>query len=279
MSNPPTQFTVFTKPWPNLSLEELGKLVHGLRFDGVELPVRAGFQVEPANVTHGLREAVKILKDQGVHIGSIAGPTDEHTISACGENGIPIIRVCLNIDLSIGYMESEIRIRSGFDKLIPTLEKNGVAIGIQNHYGNQIASAIGIMHLIEDYDPRHVCAVLDPAHCALDGEGEEMAFDIVQSHLRLVNYKAASRRRLNRITAREAEWEVVWSTARNSQVSWRKMTALLQREGYRGDICLTAEYSDPDGTGDLTGDDVLPFLKYDIDYARELFAEDFGAEL
>ena len=40
-------YTVFTKPWPSKSLSELGAFVKGLGFDGVELPVRPKFQVEP----------------------------------------------------------------------------------------------------------------------------------------------------------------------------------------------------------------------------------------
>ena len=44
------RLTVFSKPWPELSLEALGKLVKGLGFDGVEFPVRPGYQVTPENV-------------------------------------------------------------------------------------------------------------------------------------------------------------------------------------------------------------------------------------
>ena len=112
MADYSNRFTVFTKPWQSLSLEDLGKLVKAVGFDGVELAVRPGYQVEPDNVSKGLREAVKILGDQGVVISSIAGPTDEPTIAACGENGIPIIRICQGIDLKIGYLESEKKISS-----------------------------------------------------------------------------------------------------------------------------------------------------------------------
>ncbi len=54
------QFSVFTKPW-HLPLPELAALVKGWGFDGVELPVRPGYQVTPENVRRGLPEAVRIL--------------------------------------------------------------------------------------------------------------------------------------------------------------------------------------------------------------------------
>ena len=40
-------FSVFTKPWKTQPLVEVGELVKRLGFDGIELPVRPGFQVEP----------------------------------------------------------------------------------------------------------------------------------------------------------------------------------------------------------------------------------------
>ena len=266
------RFTVFTKPWPALTLPELARLVRRLGFDGVELTVRDGYQVEPSRVEQGLREATKVLADEGLHIGSVAGPVDTPTITACGENGVPIIRVCEGIDLSVGYYESERRIRARYDALLGDLADAGVAVGVQNHCGTQIGSAIGIMHLIERYDPAQVCAVLDPAHCAVDGEPEAMALDIVWTHLRLINFKAASHRRTNRITAEEAEWEVLWTTARHSGYSWRTMVKELRRRGYAGDVCLPAEYSPETGNGQLMGDDVIPNLTCDLGYIKSLFS-------
>ena len=71
-----TQFTVFTKPWPDMSLPELARFIQKLGFHGVELPVRPGYQVVPENVEKGLPEAARIFADHGVKIGSVAGPAD-----------------------------------------------------------------------------------------------------------------------------------------------------------------------------------------------------------
>lgn len=279
--NPPpkNRFTVFTKPWRELSLAELGALVHELGFDGVELPVRDGYQVEPESVSKGLAEASKVLADHGVFIGSVAGPVDAATIGACGENGVPLIRTCVSIDMSIGYAESERRTRARFESLVPALDNAGVTVGVQNHYGTMVGSAIGIMHLIESFAPNHVGAVLDPAHCAVDGEPAEMALDIVWSHLCLVNFKSASHRRTNRISALEAEWEVIWTTAPHSGYSWREMATLLRSRGYGGDICLPAEYSTSEGGGQLMGEAVIRNLQYDIAYIKHLFSSDVDSQV
>lgn len=272
MGDRKVELTIFTKPWTE-PLADMGRKVKALGFDGVELPVRPGYQVEPDTVGKGLPEAARILKEEGLKIGSVAGTADEATIAACGEAGAPMIRVCESIDMKIGYMASVKRIRERYDALLPALEKHGVAIGVQNHCDYCVGSAIGLMHLIEDYDPAQVCAVLDPAHCAVDGEPEDMAIDICWPHLRLVNFKAAFHRRLNGPEEVEARYAIHWTTCHHSGFSWSKTVKVLLERGYEGDFCLPAEYSKLDGGGQLMGDDVLRPLNVDLAYMEELLDE------
>ena len=81
------QFTVFTKPWPDKSLPELAQFIKDLGFDGVELPVRFGYQVTPDNVGKTLPEAAKIFADHDLKIGSIAGTSDNAMIAAKDNEG------------------------------------------------------------------------------------------------------------------------------------------------------------------------------------------------
>ncbi len=266
---------VFTKPWQTMPLADLAKFVKGLGLDGIELPVRTGYQVEPQNIAKGLPEAVRIFKDHGLHIGSVAGNTDEPTIAACGECGVPIIRVCIGIDMKIGYTATEKMLREQYDKLIPALERHNVAIGVQNHCDYCIGSAIGIMHLIEHYEPKHVCAVLDMAHCSVDGEPEDMAIDICWPHLRLVNFKSAFHLRANGPEAVEARYAVYWTTCHHSGFSWSKAVNELKVRGYQGGVSLCAEYHAPSG-GQLMEMDVVRPLKEDIAYLKFLLAQPAG---
>ena len=245
MTETANPFTVFTKPWPEMSLPELADFVKGLGFGGVELPLRPGYQVTPDTISDGLPEAARVLGDRGIRIGSVAGPTDEKTIAACGEAGVPIIRICVGIDMEIGYMATEEKLRREYDALVPILDKHDVSIGVQNHCGAMVGSAVGIMHLIEKYDPKHMSAVLDPAHSAVDGEPEAMGLDIVWSHLSLINFKAAFRMRTNGPEDPEAKWKVHWTTGRHSGFSWSLMVNLLKGRGYTKDICLPPSTARP----------------------------------
>ena len=274
MTDREAQVLVFVKHWPELSLQELGAMVKGLGFDGVELPVRPGFQVTPETAVQKLPEAVRILADQGIRTASVAAEAAKNIIAACGNAGVPLIRIMAPIDRKAGYLATESKLRNELDALLPVLEENGVAIGVQNHCGEFIGSAIGLMHLIEGYDPELVGAVLDLGHSGLVGEPEEMAIDIVWSHLLLVNLKSAYWRRAAGQEAKDALWEPYWTLGGFGLCSWRKTVKELQRRGYGGDICLTAEYSRPDGSGAaLGGEGVKERVRQDLDYLRSLMQE------
>lgn len=265
--------TVFTKPWTDPLPEMASKLVD-LGFDGVELAVRPGYQVLPESVTVDLPKAVKTLDAAGLKTPSIAGDIDEATINACGEAGIGIIRICAPIDLEIGYVASVERYRRQFDAVLPALERNGVAIGVQNHYGNHIGSAVGLAHLLADYDPKLVCGVLDMAHCSVDGEPVQMAVDIARPHMNgLVNFKSACHLRANGPEI-EADYVVHWTTHNHGGYNWRALVAELQKTGFQGAFCMPAEYSQRAGKhGQRMGDDVIPFLKKDIAHLKSLIDE------
>ena len=256
-------YSVFTKPWREQSIAELGKLVSGLGFTAIEFPVRPGYQVEPENVGRGLPELARGLADYGVSIASVAGPTDEATIAACAEAGVPTVRICLRMDAPDGYLAAEARLRREYDAMIPLLERYGVQIGIQNHNGPDLANALAIRHLIGDYAPKHFGAVWDAAHEALAGTEPEFALDIIWSHLCMVNLKNGFWQRINGPEAPYALWKTYWTSGQHGLANWPRVVAELKRRGYRGVVCLTAEYSDHDSVDRLIAEDMA--------FAQELF--------
>ena len=237
------QFTVFTKPWRGLALPQLGDLVAGLGFDGIEFPVRPGYQVEPETVAE-LPHAAKVLAEHGVKILSVAGPIDEATIAACAEAGVPVIRIMARVSPGESYPQAEERYRRQFDALLPLLERYGVTVGVQNHCGRFLANAVGLRALIGDYDPQRIAAVWDAAHEALNGSEPDLALDAIWSHLCMVNLKNAIWRRTTGPEAEFAQWKVYWTSGRHGLASWPRVAEELKRRAFQGVVCLTAEYSD-----------------------------------
>jgi sugar phosphate isomerase/epimerase len=122
---------------------------------------------------------------------------------------------------------------------------------------------MGIRHLIENYDPKHIGAVWDAAHNALNGEEPELAIDIVWSHLCMVNLKNAFWLRTNGPEAEVVSWKPYWTTGRQGLASWPRVAAELKRRNYEGVVCLTAEYSDEGSVNRLIAEDIA--------FAKSLF--------
>jgi sugar phosphate isomerase/epimerase len=256
------KYAVFTKPWPDLSLAELGELVSTLGFDGIELPVRPGFQIEPEDVAD-LPKAVKLLAEFGVAITSVAGPADEVTMAACAEAGVPTIRVMARVEAGESYPEAESRLRCEYDALVPLLEKYGVQLGVQNHCDRFVMHAVGLRELVRQYDPKAIAIVWDAAHEALNGGLPDLALDVVWPHLCMVNLKNAMWLRTNGPEAEVAQWKVYWTSGRQGLANWSKVVAELKQRNYEGVVCLTAEYSDQEAVNRLIAEDIA--------FARSLF--------
>ena len=257
-------FSVFTKAWKTVPLGRLGELVRGMGFEGVELPVRPGFQVEPERAGRDLPAAVRQLADAGVPIRSVAATADEAMITACADAGVRVIRIMAPIRTDESYAAAEERYRREFDELLPALDRAGVTVGVQNHAGRQVANAIGLRSLIGRYDPRHVAAVWDAGHEALAGTEPELAIDIIWPHLRIVNLKNAIWLQSAEAGAASAEWSPYWTAGRLGLSPWPRVAAELRRRGYAGTVCVTAEYSGAVSVERQAAEDLA--------FARTLFA-------
>lgn len=255
-------YSVFTKPW-KMPLPELGEHVAGLGFSAIELPVRPGYQVEPENVARGLPKAARILARAGVRIASVAGPTDEATILACAEAGVPIIRTMARVGPA-GYLASVAALQAEYAALVPALERAAVIIGVQNHCDRFVTNAVGLRDLLAPFDPRHVAAVWDAAHEALNGMEPDMALEVIWPHLCMVNLKNAYWQRTSGPEAEVATWRHYWTSGRQGLASWPRVIAELNRRGYSGTVCLPAEYTDEEAVDRL--------IVEDLAFARGLFA-------
>jgi sugar phosphate isomerase/epimerase len=261
-----TQFAVFVKPWKSLNLHNLALHVQQFGLNLIELPVRAGFAVEPQRIEQDLSGAVKLLADFGITITNVTVDlplTDERLYAACAANGITMNRVMFK-RISPSYWESEAVARRQLDAALPLAEQYGVRIGVQHHYGNSIPlNSMGLYHLVKDYDPRWVGAIWDPAHNALQGEDAQTGLELVQSHLCMVNLKNAYWRRTNPPDGSEAQWGAYFCAGPHGRTSWGEVAQGVKRVGYTGPVTFSAEYTDDTYTDHL--------LAADLAYARKLF--------
>lgn len=271
------KFSVFTKPWKDISLEQLAEKVAKMGFDAVEYPLREGFQVQPSDGVAGAKRLNKVFSEYGIEVASIAGGidvrfvegsnevigVDETLFESCREAGSNIIRICQNLDGALGFHKNVERIRREYDALLPLCEKYGITLGVQMHCGESISNSAETYILLKDYDPRYIAAVWDSGHSGLAGNDPRIALDMIWDQLCMVNFKAAYRCRSNGPEAAEATWTEHWTTAKNACGSWKEAVEYLKTRNYQGIVCMPAEYSDEPNVDDYT--------KEDLAYLKELF--------
>lgn len=278
MSDKKLRYSVFTKPWKNCSLDELGELVHKMGFDGVEYPLRPGYQVEPSEGVKGIVRLSETLAKHDVSVESIASGVDvalvdgtyktqgagEAVFEGCARAGVPIIRICQNMDLNLGFHKNIEKIKRQYDAILPLCEKYNVTLGVQMHCGVSVFNSAELYLLVKDYDPKYIAAVWDSGHSGLAMTEPEIAIDTVWNNLCMVNFKGAYYRRINGPEADEAKWRAYWTTAEHAQGSWKRAVDYLKTRGYKGAVCLPAEYSDEPN--------VEAYIAKDIKYIKGLFA-------
>ena len=260
--------SVFTKFWKEQSIGELAEIVGRLGFTGIEFPLRDGYQAEPATAETSLPAAAKALGGFGIKIMSVAGTTDENIFSACALAGVPFIRIMYGNRPEINYNEAEAEMKRKIEGFLPLCEKYGVRVGIQQHCGPGINNTMEMRRLLEDYDIERVGGVWDAGHSGLAGEEPEQALDIISDRLAFVNFKNAYYRLESGPEASEYKFGHYFTLARHGFCSWKRSVAHLKEIGYRGNICLTAEYSELGNTVKYAGDDCA--------YMKELIDGTFG---
>ncbi|MGI5899339.1 MAG: sugar phosphate isomerase/epimerase family protein [Christensenellales bacterium] len=263
----PIKYSIFTKPWPQLSPDQLGELVSSLGIDGIEFPCRDGFQVEPKNAEKGLPLLAERLREHGVAIMSVASELTEQVFAGCQAANIPLLRIMARFDRKSRYMESEAAMKKSLEAFSSMSEKYGVMIGVQHHHGSGVFNSMELRHLLEGLDKRYFGAIWDAAHSALSGESAAKGLDIVWDYLCLVNFKSAYFRRKNGPEALQASFTPYFTTSANGNTSWEEAVEYLRSRDYRGNVCFPAEYTDQGN--------MMDYLPGDIAAAKALFEKHY----
>ncbi|MBO0813109.1 MAG: sugar phosphate isomerase/epimerase [Microlunatus sp.] len=234
---------MFTKPWRTTPTDELARTVVRMGFNAVEFPLRPGYQVDLDRLDSSLPQLIRILADHGVQVASVAGTPDDHTLAACADNGIKLLRIMIPFEAG-GYLETGDVVRRQLDALVPLSLRYGVQIGIQPHYDNYIADSSELAVLIKDYDPAAVVAIWDAAHDGLARKHPSNTLPLLWDRLAMINFKNAAYRRGAAARGARPEWSITFVEGSEGLCSWPEAAAVLTQRCYGGPICLPAEYSD-----------------------------------
>lgn len=257
-------YSVFTKPWREVPVPELIKIVKKMGYNAIEFPLRDGAQVCPAEAEAKLPKLSKDLADSGIRIDDVASTPEERVFAACAASGVLMIRVMFNPARSESYMEQETEYLKEVESWLSLCEKYGVKVGVQMHHGRGAMTTADMMRVVSHFDPKHIGAIWDAAHSGLAGENPEQAIDVCWSHLCLVNFKNARYQMYGRGMDGSAIFKPYFCPGPDGQLNWPCAIAHLKKKGYSGTWCMPAEY-----TG-LTSEEEQTYAIRDLKWLKSL---------
>lgn len=248
------QTVLFTKLFRGRSLEEIGASAAALGFDGIDLLIRPGHQVEPGDPA-AIAAAVRRLAEDGLatpmattDLTDAAAPWAEPSLAACAEAGIGLIRLGYwKYDPARGYAACFEAARRDLDGLAVLAAKTGVRLAIQLHGDTIHGSGAQTAALLADHDPALVGAYPDPGNQTVQDGREDWRFtlDILRPWLCCVGVKNGGWFAGELAASGQRRWRSDWLGIPDGMVPWDEIAAFLVETGYAGPLSFHSHYEVP----------------------------------
>ena len=260
---------VFSKMFQRLPLDEFGKLVAEMGFEGVDLTVRPGGYIPPQRVEEELPRAIEALKDRGLSvpmittsITSVEDPYAEATFRTASECGVRYLKLGYWRYEGFGRLKTQIEEARKRLKEIQVLSRRyGVTAAIHIHSGMYLTAEPAIVaEILEGFDPDLVGAYIDPGHMVVEGglAGWLMGLDVLSDKIRMVAVKDFA-------WFKEGDlWRARVVPLGEGLVPWRRVFEILNRIGFEGPVSLHSEYED------LTLTELIEQTRRDLKYVKDI---------
>jgi sugar phosphate isomerase/epimerase len=245
---------LFTKLFHGCTLDEIGRITSDLEFDGIDLLIRSGFQVDPENPDQ-IKQAVRQLGDVGLAVPmattDITDPAKlpvERIFAGCAEAGIGLIRLGYwKYDGSRAYRSCLDVARRQLTELADLAGKYGVRLAVQLHGGTIHGSGAQTAALLEGTDPVLVGAYPDPGNQVVQDGREDWRFtlDVLQPWLCCVGIKNGGWFPAELKPSGQRQWRSDWLGLSEGMVPWDDIIAHLNQAGFDGPLSFHSHYEVP----------------------------------
>ena len=246
---------MFSKFQKDKTVRELLELAQKLNLDGYDLCLRAGYAVNPDNVTQALPEMAALFRGNGLDIPMITG---EGNLLAPDQPGVRPILAAMdkaNVRLiklgyftfdptKLNYLAEVDRIRRIFEGWQTLAREYNVKICYHTHSNRCMGlNASGLAHLLHGFDPACIGAYLDAGHLVVEGEDYPTAFAIVKDYLSILAVKDVLLERVEKNGHGSVKKH--WVTAGNGSVDWTLFFETAKKFGYNGPVSVHCEFEVP----------------------------------
>ena len=237
---------MFSKHFPELTFDELGKTCRDLGFGGIDLTVRPKGHVLPERVAEDLPRVVDALRKAGLEVPMItteltsaSDPAAGPTLKTAARLGIPYFKPGYWRYNAVDPLTRIKEVASDIRGLAALASDHKITMGLHNHSGTYVGEAVwDTWDMIRDLDPRWTDFYYDPGHAAIEGAlgGHEISQRLVTPRLKMVAMK-------DFYWQKDATgWKSVWCPMGEGAVNWKQVFADFAKAAYAGPLSLHLEY-------------------------------------
>jgi len=266
------QSVLFTKLFRGLSVEAMAEAASKVGFEGIDLLIRSGHQVEP-DKPEGILATVRTLGEAGLTVPmATTDVTDpevlptERLFASCAEAGITVIRLGYwNYDPMIGYASLLETARRNLSDLAAIAQRTDIRLAIQLHGGTIHGSGAQTAALLAGCDPKVIGAYADPGNQTVQDGREEWQFtlDVLRPWLCCIGMKNGGWFASEIAASGQRRWRSDWLGLADGMVPWDDIVSHLVATGYDGLLSFHSHYEVP-------LPQVLDQTRTDLNYVRRL---------
>lgn len=245
---------LFTKMFRGQSLEFIGSTALDLGFDGIDLLIREGHQLNPRE-PDAIPAAVRLLEQKGTSVPMAttdltdpAALPSKRLLAMCREAGIQVIRLGYwSYEPERGYAACRDTARRHLDTLEALARETGVLLAIQLHGDTIHSSGPLTAALLEGHDPAFIGAYPDPGNQAVQSGREDwrLTFDVLRPWLCCVGVKNGGWFPAGIAPSGQRRWKSDWLGLADGMVPWDEIIGYLRTSGYDGFLSFHSHYEVP----------------------------------
>lgn len=275
------QVACFTKSFQDWPLERLCQELAKLGLDGLDLTVRKGGLIDPADVDQELPKAIETAHKHGLKVLLITsditepGERAERVLAAAAKHGIDRIKLGYYPYKPFGTLAKQMSaVRTLLDDVAKTAVQYDVLPCVHIHSGNDIPSHGTMLYqLIKDMPPERIGAYVDPLHMTLEGGGAGwlQGLDLLAPWIKLVAIKNFDWHKTQRDKLGQQRWATSMVPLDEGVAPLPDFIATLRKIGYDGTYSLHSEYKGKHSFHDMNTEECLKQTATDFAYFKRLF--------